>query len=343
MGKRVSVAWGCEGKPSDMGFYTSKRVLVTGGTGFLGSHVVDALRRQSAAVRVVTRRDGSIPPSGVEVVHADLADLQQCRSAARDADYVFHLAAVGGGLHANIKAQHVLFTANVLINTNMLEAAHQEGVERYLLTSSSAVYDGDAGVLDDSEPWRGDPHPSEFGFGWAKRVAEIQARTYADTCGMNIAVVRPSNPYGPGDNFDPEQSHVIPALIHRAQAGERPLSVWGTGKAVRSFIYAGDIAHAMLLALEHYAVCDPINIASGEQTSIADLARLVLELCGMDHSGLAFDATKPDGHPGKFPTVIKAQAMMGFVAHTPLRDGLEETIRWFRETQRVPSGVPESR
>ncbi|HEX4841430.1 MAG TPA: NAD-dependent epimerase/dehydratase family protein, partial [bacterium] len=292
---------------------------------------------------VATRRLAVDLPSGVDVVQADLTDLHQCRSAARGMDCVFHLAAVGGGLHANMKAQHEMFTANVLVNTNMLEASYREGVERYLLTSSSAVYDGDAGVLDDGQPWRSDPHPSEFGFGWAKRVAEIQARTYADACGMRIAIVRPSNPYGPRDNFDPEQSHVIPALIRRVQAGERPLSVWGTGKAIRSFIYVGDVADAMLLALEHDAVCDPVNIASGEQTSIADLARLILALCGVDPSMIEFDATKPEGHPGKFPKITKARDRISFVAQTSLRDGLEKTIRWLRETQRVPSGSQKSR
>lgn len=316
---------------------------MTGGAGFLGSHVVDALVCRGAVVRVTTRRRAVDFPSGVDVIQADLTDPQQCRTAARGADCVFHLAAAGGGLHANMKAQHEMFTANVLINTNMLEASHREGVGRYLLTSSSAVYDGDVGVLDDGEPWRSDPHPSEFGFGWAKRVAEIQARTYADACGMRIAIVRPSNPYGPRDNFDPEQSHVIPALIRRVQAGERPLSVWGTGKAVRSFIYVGDVADAMLLALEHDAVCDPVNIASGEQTSIADLARLILALCGVDPSMIEFDATKPEGHPGKFPKITKARDRISFVAQTSLRDGLEKTIRWLRETQRVPSGSQKSR
>lgn len=315
---------------------------MTGGTGFLGSHLVEALVRRGAVVRVATHRRGDVP-SGVDVIQADLADPSQCRSAARGMDCVFHLAAVGGGLHANLKAPHEIFTTNVLLNTNMLDAASREGVERYLLTSSSAVYDGDAGVLDDTQPWRADPHPSEFGFGWAKRVAEIQARTYADACGMKIAIVRPSNPYGPGDALDPERSHVIPALVRRVESGERPVRVWGTGKAVRSFIYAGDVADAMLLALERYAVCDPVNVASGEQTSIADLARLILDLCGLEKTALEFDATKPDGHPGKFPTIAKARERVGFAAQTSLREGLVKTILWVREIQKIPSWSRTSR
>ncbi len=320
-----------------MGFYSSRKVLVTGGTGFLGSYVVDELVRRGAVVRVTTRRRAMSLLPGVDVIQADLTDPRQCLTAARGADFVLHLAAFGWGLPANMKAQHEVFTSNVLINTNMLDASFREGVERYLLTSSSAVYDGEASVLDDGEPWRSDPHPSEFGFGWAKRVAEIQARTYAAACGMKIAIVRPSNPYGPRDNFDPKRSHVIPALIRRAQAGEHPFIVWGTGRAVRSFIYAGDVAEAMLRALERYAVCDPVNIASDEQTSIAALARLVLELCGVEAPLIEFDATKPEGHPGKFPKTLKAREKMGFIAQTSLRAGLERTIRWIRETQEVPS------
>jgi GDP-L-fucose synthase len=217
----------------------------------------------------------------------------------------------------------------------MLDAAHKEGVERYLLTSSSAVYDGGSSVLDDTTPWRSDPHPSEFGFGWAKRMAELQARAYAGYYSMKIAIVRPSNPYGPRDNFSRERSHVIPSLIRRALAREYPFTVWGTGNAVRSFVYARDVAEAMLLALEHYAVGDPLNVASGERTSIADLTRLILELCGFEAAAIEFDPTKPEGHPGKSPTVSKAQEKIGFTARTGLRAGLTDTIHWYRQNVEV--------
>jgi GDP-L-fucose synthase len=228
-----------------------------------------------------------------------------------------------------------MFTQNALINTNILDAAHKEGVGRYLLTSSSAVYDGGSNVLDDTIPWRSDPHPSEFGFGWAKRMAELQARAYAEYYGMKIAIVRPSNPYGPRDNFDPERSHVIPALIRRALAREHPFAVWGAGRAVRSFIYAGDVVEAMLLALEHHCVGDPLNVASCERTSIADLTHLILELCGFGAAAVEFDTSKPEGHPGKFPTIGKSQEKIGFTARTGLRAGLTKTIHWYRQSEAV--------
>ena len=319
-----------------MGYYTRKKVVVTGGTGFLGSHLVDALLREGATVRVADQRPGSYRQEEVEAISVDLADPEQCRKAARDAECVFHLAAFGWGLGANVKAQPDLFTNNVLVNTNMLEAAYREGVERYLLTSSSAVYDGSYSVLDDEAPWGDDPHPSEFCFGWAKRVAELQARAYSEHYGMSIAIVRPSNPYGPMDNFDPERSHVIPALIRRAMAREDPFIIWGTGKVLRSFVYAGDVARAMLLALERYAVCDPINVASEEQTSVESLARLVLGLCDFGDATVQFDTSKPEGHPGKFLTVSKAREKIGFVAQTPLREGLEKTVQWYAQQTAGP-------
>ncbi len=317
-----------------MGYYTGKKALVTGGTGFLGSHVVEALLAEGASVRVASRPPEANPfPGDAEAVASNLYDLQECRKAARGMDYIFHLAAFGWGLGANVQAQPALFTNNVLLNTTMLEAAYQEGVKRYLLTSSSAVYDGSFTVLDDTLSWGGDPHPSEFCFGWAKRAAELQARAYVQHYGMEIAVVRPSNPYGTRDNVDPERSHVIPALIRRAVSREHPLVIWGTGRAVRSFVYAGDVAQAMLLALERCATGDPLNVASQERTSIADLTRLVLNLCNYHDAQLQFDTSKPEGHPGKFPTIAKAQEKIGFKADTSLREGLEKTIAWFTETQ----------
>jgi len=313
-----------------MTFYATKRVLVTGGTGFLGSHVVNSLLSEGATVRVATRQPSYLFPPEVEVVECNLDDPQDCRKVSRDQDCCFHLAAFGWGLGANVRAQPELLTNNLRINTNMLDAAYREGVQRYLLASSSAVYNGEYRILDDEPPWDGEPHTSEHCFGWAKRIAELQAKAYYQHFGMEIAIVRPSNPYGPNDNFDLERAHVIPALMRRAIAQETPFTVWGTGSVNRSFIYAGDIARGMLLALEHGANCDPFNLASSEQTSIANLAALILELCGSPGGQIEFDTSKPEGHPGKFPTTSKALSKIGFQATVPLREGLANTFEWFR-------------
>ncbi len=314
-----------------MSSYSGRRVAVTGGAGFLASHLTDALVRQGARVRALGR--GPRPESwqlDAEWVQADLMDRRACEQALAGTEDVFHLAAVGWGFHENLKRQPQLLTDNLLLNTTVLDSAHRVGVGRYLYTSSAAVYPGHLQDLDEDAPWDAPPHESEHGFGWAKRMGEIQATEYFRHYHLPIAIVRPANPYGPGDNFDPERSHVIPALIRRAVAGENPLTVWGTGRSVRSFIHVRDVVRGMLLALERHAVCEPINLASSETTTIADLVRLVLELAGARHTELRFDTSKPDGHPRRVPRVRRAAEALGLTTFVPLRDGLAETIDWHR-------------
>ncbi|MBI2900392.1 MAG: NAD-dependent epimerase/dehydratase family protein [Planctomycetes bacterium] len=306
-----------------------RRVLVTGGFGFLGSRLVPALLEAGAEVRAVSRRPREAP--GVEVAVADLTRPDDCERAVRGIEDVFHLAAFGWGLGENQKQAAQLLTQNVLLNTHLLEAARKAGVERYLYTSSSSVYPGSAELLDESLPWDAPPHGSESTFGWAKRLGEIQARAYRDQYGMKIAVVRPSNPYGPGDDFDPSRAHVIPSLIAKVAARTSPLVVWGTGQAVRSFVYADDVVLGMRLAMERAADADPINLASPETTRIADLVRTILEAEGCADLPVRFDPTKPEGHPRKVPSTAKAEAKIGFRAATPLREGLARTVRWYRE------------
>lgn len=312
-------------------FFRGKRALVTGGLGFLGSHVVQALLNSGANVRVVTHRDEPIQRD-FEIIHGDLTRIEDCLRAAEGMDCVFHLAAFGWGLGENVKLHSQLFTTNVLMNTSMLEAARRAGVDRYLYASSSAVYAGTTTVLDDERPWDGDPHDTEYAFGWAKRTGEIQAQVYARQHNMKIAIVRPSNAYGPQDHFHPAKAHVVPSLIIKAVERQMPFVVWGTGRVERSFVHAADVARAMLLALEKYAVCDPINIASAEITNVAELAKLVLAASGYRDAELAFDASKPEGHPGKYPAVKKAEDKIGFRAAINLREGLEDTISWYRST-----------
>ncbi|MBI4445922.1 MAG: NAD-dependent epimerase/dehydratase family protein [Acidobacteria bacterium] len=319
-----------------MSLYKNRRVLVTGGLGFLASHLIEALGLQGAIVRAVdVRTEPENLPQGVEYLCADLRQPAACQQALRGVDYVFHLAAVGWGLHENMKRQPQLLSDNLLLNTTLLDAAYRAGVRRYLYTSSSAVYPAYLQDLEEDSPWDQPPHDSELAFGWAKRVGEIQARVYYRHYGMPIAIVRPANPYGPGDNFDPKKSHVIPALIRRAMEREHPFTVWGTGSPVRSFIHARDAARGMLLALEKYAVCEPVNLASSETTTIAELVKLVVELAGYGDAQLQFDSTKPDGHPRKVPSVRRAAEKLGLVEYIPLREGLKETIAWYAERHQV--------
>jgi GDP-L-fucose synthase len=309
--------------------YYGKKVLVTGGTGFIGTNLVERLLNLGAKVRIVSRgiRKTNLH-SEVEFVRGDLTNLQSCRSAAKGVDYVFHLAAAGGGLVYNMNHPAGTLTPNLLINTNMLEGARLEDVQRYLFTSSSSVYPPNLEVLEEEKAWEGNPHGSDSFFAWSKRIGELQARAYADEYGMSIAVVRLGNPYGPRDNFNPETSHVIPALIYKAVNKVNPFVVWGAGEAVRSFVHVKDVVNAMIQVLNVYSICDPVNIATGESVKIKDLVKTVLELTNYDGE-LRFDTSKPEGHLLKMMSIRKLQEKVGYKPSINLRDGISDTIRWY--------------
>ena len=308
--------------------YSGKNVLVTGGTGFIGSNLVEHLLSLGAKVRTISRgnKKNSLPKD-VDVMQADLTDLHTCRNAANGMDYVFHLAAAGGGLAYNMNHPAGTLTPNLLINTNMLEAARLENVERYLFSSSSSVYPPDLDILEEEKAWEGNPHGSDSFFAWSKRMGELQAKAYAEEYGMSIALVRLGNPYGPKDNFDLETSHVVPALIYKAINKMNPFVVLGAGQAVRSFVHVKDVMAAMTQVLEVYSKCDPVNIASGESVKIKDLVSIVLELANYKGE-LKFDTSKPEGHLLKVMSIKKLQEQVGYNPTINLREGIKDTIEW---------------
>ena len=317
-------------------YYNQSKVAITGACGFLASYVMEELQERGAELRLIGRRPnpGNLVVDA-EYVQADLLDRHACENALKGCDSVFHLAAVGWGFHENLKRQPQLLTDNVILNTTVLDTAYRTGVKDYLFTSSSAVYPSYLQDLDEEAPWDQPPHEGESCFGWAKRLGEIQAQAYYEHNGMSIAIVRPSNPYGPRDNFDSDKSHVVPALIRRAISQEGPFVVWGTGKVVRSFVHARDVAKGMLLALEKYAICAPVNLASNETITVADLVKIVLELSGRSEVEISFDTSKSDGHPRKVPKVDRAAEKLGLTDYVPLRTGLKETIEWYVEQKRL--------
>lgn len=314
--------------------YEGKKVLVTGGTGLIGSHLVQLLIERGASVRtVVHSRTPPIKLENVEILKGDLTRRNACLKAVKGAEYVFHLAAFVGGVGRNVAHPAGMFTPNVLMNTQMLESARLENVERYLYTSSACIYPGNLEYFVEDRGWDAPPAQSNASYGWVKRIGEFQAQAYSEEYGMKTAIVRPTNAYGPRDNFDLKTSHVIPALIRKAVEKQDPFVIWGSGESTRDLIHAKDIARGMLLALEKYAVADPVNLATGRSVKIKDLAHLILKLCGYENAKVVFDKNSPTGQLVRRVSTAKANEKIGFVAQISLEEGLKETINWYKAQQ----------
>lgn len=321
-----------------MSFWKEKKVLLTGGAGFIGSHVAEMLIRKGCDLKVADNLENSSPDNlhscidRIEFINTDLTILENCENISKDVNIVLNLAAKVGGIEFNRLHQGTMFTSNVLIQTNMLEAARKNDVERYLCVSSACVYPRYCTIpTPESEGFKDVPEPTNLGYGWAKRMAEVQAQCYAEEFGMKIAIVRPYNAYGPRDHFDPEKSHVIAALIKRVFDGENPLTVWGNGEQTRAFIYVEDLARGMIIATEKYTKADPINLGTDEEIKIKDLVKLILDLSGKKPKpSVFFDTDKPAGQPRRNSDNAKAKELIGFEAEIPLREGLKRTIEWYK-------------
>lgn len=316
-------------------FWKDRKVLVTGGAGFIGSFTVELLVEKGARVSITTR-SGDLEnlkslKGNIKVFRGDLCDFKFASSAVKGKEVVLNLASRVAGIQYNIKHPAEMFMENVQIAKNVIDAARINKVERFLVTSSACVYPRNSTIpTPESDGFLDDPEPSNLGYGWAKRVAELMGKFYSMEYGMKIAIARPYNAYGPRDNFDSDYSHVIPGLIKRGFDGENPLIVWGSGKQTRSFLFATDFAKGLLDVTQKQATCDPINIGSSEEVTIADLARMIVELSGLK-TKIIFDKNKPDGQPRRVCDTSKAKKMIGFRAKVPLRDGLERTIKWYKQ------------
>ena len=313
--------------------YSDKNILVTGGTGMIGSHLVELLLEKNANVRIVAH-EREIPPEledkGLDVVSGDLTEKKFVEESVKGMDYVFHLAAYTGGLGRTSTHPASTLTPNLIMDGNILECAKNEGIKRFLYASCTCVYPNDEKTLEEEDAWKGNPPEVHASYSWSKRMGERQAIAYHKEYGMNIAIVRPSNSYGPRDSDDLETAHALGSLIMKAINKMDPFVIWGDGNPIREYIYARDAAKGMLLAMENYCVGDPINLASGEFVSISELARKILKITNMSPK-IKFDKEKPSGQKRRVLSNKKAEEKIGFVTETSLDAGIEETIKWYKQ------------
>lgn len=315
-------------------FWRKKRVLITGGTGFIGSFVAQRLLTLGSEVSVTyisknleniyhIRRD-------LKLIKADLTNIADCRRASKKQDVVLNLASRVAGIQYNVDHPVEMFDDNIKIARNMIEASFKNNVERFLVVSSACVYARNSSTpTPENEGFLDDPEPTNLGYGWAKRVAELLGRFYFQEYNFKVAIARPYNAYGPRDNFDPKISHVIPGIIKRVFDGENPLVVWGSGKQTRSFIYVEDFVRGLIEITEKYPVADPVNIGTKEEISIGKLAELIIKISGKNTT-IKFEQTKPDGQPRRVCDVSKAKTEIDFEAKVTLKEGLKKTIEWYK-------------
>lgn len=318
-----------------MSFWKNKKVLVTGGTGFIGSHVAELLVQEQAKVTVTTLMDDieniSDMEESIQVIKANLTDAKQAMMAADNKDIILNLASRVAGIQYNINHPATMLGDNIIIVKNILDAALKNNIDRILITSSACVYPNKCKIpTPESEGFQGEPEPTNAGYGWGKRISELLGKFYAEEFAMKVAIARPYNAYGPRDNFNPNTSHVIPGLIKRIYDGEDPLVVWGSGKQSRAFLYVEDFARGLLDITEKYPEADPINIGTDEEITIADLAKLTVELSNKKPK-IVFDKSKPDGQPRRNCDTAKAKNKVNFQAKINLREGLNKTIKWYEQ------------
>jgi GDP-L-fucose synthase len=303
------------------------RVLVTGGAGFLGSHLVELLEARGDDAFVPRHRD-------YDLTRYD--DTERLFSDARP-ELVVHLAAEVGGIGANRANPGRYWYANLMMGAHVLELSRLHNVRKLVVAGTVCAYPKFTPVpFSEDELWNGYPEETNAPYGVAKKSVLVGAQAYREQYGTNAVFLLPANLYGPRDNFDLDTSHVIPALIRKMLDAEREVVLWGDGSPSREFLYVADCAEGLLLAADRYDAPEPVNLGTGVETPIRELAETIAELTGFSGE-IVWDTSMPNGQPRRQLDASRAERLFGFRARTSLRDGLGETIAWYRESSRVPA------
>ncbi len=314
-------------------YFAERRIIVTGGAGFLGHYVIAGLEQRGCRVIEVPRIEeyNLVEPDAIVRMYESMRP-----------DIVIHLAAVVGGIGANRERPGEFFYKNLMMGVQLMEQARRRGIEKFVAIGTVCAYPKFTPVpFREEDLWNGYPEETNAPYGLAKKMLLVQAQAYRQQYGFNSIFVLPVNLYGPGDNFDSPTSHVIPALIKKCidaiEEGADHITCWGTGGASREFIYVDDAAEGILLATERYDGAEPVNIGSGWEIRIRDLAELIAKLTGFEGE-VHWDPSKPDGQPRRRLDVSKAKGYFGFEAKMPLEDGLKRTIDWYKANRTLMGG-----
>jgi len=312
-----------------------KNVLVAGGTGFVGINLIQRLLSLEANVRAtIHHKPPVIHNDKIEYLTCDLLNMNDCHAAVKDMDYIFMCAANTSGAAVMAKTPLVHVTPNIIMNSQILEAAYFAKVQKFIFISSSVVYppSGEKPVTENDLILDDDPYDTYFGAAWMKRYSEILCRLYSEKLKnpLPTVVVRPANIYGPYDDFDYATSHVMAATIRKVIERQNPIQVWGTGNDIRDLIYIDDFIEALILASEKITTYDPLNIASGKGYSIKQLLEMTMEIDHYKDATIIYDSSKPSMIPIRLFDTKKAKELLHFKATTSMTEGIEKTIKWYK-------------
>ena len=315
------------------GFFEDRRVVVTGGAGFLGSYVIEGLQKRGCKNILVPKIEdyNLVQMNNTVRMYSDMKP-----------DIIIHLAAVVGGIGANREHPGEFFYKNLMMGVQLIEHGRLHNIEKFVAIGTVCAYPKFTPVpFKEDDLWNGYPEETNAPYGLAKKMLLVQSQSYRAEYGFNSIFLLPVNLYGPGDNFDPASSHVIPALIKKCvdaiESGADHIECWGTGNVSREFIYAADAAEGILLATEHYNGAEPVNIGAGFEMTIKELAAKIAKLTGFVGK-IRWDASKPDGQPRRCLDTSRAKKLFGFEAKTTFEEGLKATVDWYIKRRKICNG-----